>query len=156
MTTPMKWPPRPIQHADIQPIFDALVAFLAQGYASCSVYASKDSSGATNLGATAVDTVGNTFNYTERIISSKVEIAPLSAVLGPGETQQFQATVTLADGTTDPAPTLSWYLVAPGLGTIDQTGLYTAPATITEGAVDTVEVGNADLSSARASVSLQP
>lgn len=59
-----------------------------------------------------------------------VTISPVSASLGAGETQQFQATVT---GTTDTSVTWMAGGVSGGnstVGTISVSGLYTAPSTV--------------------------
>jgi hypothetical protein len=53
-----------------------------------------------------------------------VEVVPADAHLAPGEQLQFTAVVT---GTADTA--VSWEVLTLGGGTIDATGLYTAPAT---------------------------
>lgn len=54
-------------------------------------------------------------------------VLPSSASLGPGETQQFEATLV------NTSTTVIWSVDGGDAnGTIDQTGLYTAPASISE------------------------
>jgi sugar lactone lactonase YvrE len=54
-----------------------------------------------------------------------VSITPESAVLAPGSTQQFAATVANASN-----PAVTWSVTENGGGTVNASGLYTAPATI--------------------------
>jgi len=54
-----------------------------------------------------------------------ISVAPATATLNAGQTQQFTATVT---GSSNTAVTWS---ISPNVGTINSTGLYTAPSTIT-------------------------
>jgi len=55
-------------------------------------------------------------------------VSPATATLGPSQTQQFRATVNHAAGGN---MAVSWSISPSGAGTVDATGLYTAPATIT-------------------------
>ncbi|HEY3358972.1 MAG TPA: glycoside hydrolase family 18 protein [Polyangia bacterium] len=73
----------------------------------------------------AVVTTPGTITYTPPAAATvAVTVAPASASLLTGATQQFSATVT---GSTNPAVT--WSVVEAGGGTITSGGLYTAPAT---------------------------
>ncbi|MCC7494715.1 MAG: hypothetical protein IT204_20315 [Fimbriimonadaceae bacterium] len=53
-----------------------------------------------------------------------VAVTPLTASLAPGGTQQFQAAVAHARLTT-----VTWSVTEPGGGSVDSSGLYTAPST---------------------------
>jgi hypothetical protein len=80
----------------------------------------------------------DTWTYTESSTGPRVSIAPTTATLTPGLTQQFTATVTNADGTPATGATVNWTVSGAGGGTVDATGLYTAPATIAAATTDTV------------------
>ena len=56
-----------------------------------------------------------------------VTISPTSATIYPGQTQQFTATVANTSNTT-----VSWSVSPSGTGTINSSGLYTAPTSITK------------------------
>ena len=60
----------------------------------------------------------------ERFLQQQGVVSPLNAVLAPGQSQQFTATVSGAS-----SQTVTWS-VEPAVGTISSTGVYTAPATI--------------------------
>jgi len=81
-----------------------------------------------------------------------MSLSPSSANLEPGQTQQFTASVT---GTTNTAVTWS---LSPAVGTIDSTGLYTAPASVTSAQTVTVTAQSAAAPTTKASatVSLLP
>ena len=113
----------------IRKLFDELLLFMGDTYVNSNVFATIDSSG-TNCGVNATDKLGNTFTYNERITGPRISLAPAGAALGPGETQQFTATVTNSDGSAVPTPNVQWYLSDPTVGSVDATGLYTAPAVI--------------------------
>ena len=79
--------------------------------------------------------------FTVSICTPSVTISPATADLEPGETQQFTAS-TSCDGSS-PAGTYTWDIMTTGCtgSSIDATGLYTAPATITgTSCSDTVRV----------------
>jgi len=59
---------------------------------------------------------------------ASTQVSPASATLGPSQTQQFQATVQNAANSN---MAVSWSISPSGAGTVDGTGLYTAPASIT-------------------------
>jgi len=77
---------------------------------------------------------------------TSVSVSPATVALGPSQTQQFTATAG------SQTPTVNWSIY-PALGTISASGLYTAPATITQEQTVTVTDLN---SSAAASISLTP
>ena len=59
---------------------------------------------------------------------ASASVTPATATLGPSQTQQFKATVqNAASGNM----AVSWSISPSGAGTVDSTGLYTAPSTIT-------------------------
>jgi len=62
-----------------------------------------------------------------------VSISPTSASLYPGQTQQFTATVSNTSNTA-----VNWTVSPSGVGTVNASGLYTAPASITKQQVVTV------------------
>ena len=82
-----------------------------------------------------------------------VAVSPTSATLNAGQTQQFSATISNTGNTV-----ANWTISPSGLGTIDQTGLYTAPATIsTQQTVTVTATSQADTTqSASAIVTLNP
>ena len=81
-----------------------------------------------------------------------VSVAPTSAVLYASQTQQFTATVTNAVN-----QTVSWSL-SPALGSVSNSGLYTAPSTITtQQTVTVIATSQADnTKSASAALTLYP
>ena len=137
---------------DIYALFDAVKAFMGDTYVSTNVYVTKDTTGTTS-GITATDKNGNTFTFTERTVADRVAINPLGANLGPGETQQFTASVTASDGTVTQNAAVNWTLVYPARGTISASGLYMAPATVEGSLIDQV-TATAE-SGAAATVSVQ-
>jgi outer membrane protein assembly factor BamB len=79
-----------------------------------------DDSGSGNVGAI----VGNIATASEPPYTGQVTISPASAQLGPSGSQQFSAAI--AGG----ASTLSWF-ISPQVGSINATGLYQAPSSVT-------------------------
>jgi len=78
-------------------------------------------------------------------------ISPSSTPLGPGQTQQFTATVGGSSAGVD------WVLAPPTLGTLSATGLYTAPPSIpTPQRAVVIATQTAGPQSAAATVNLQP
>jgi hypothetical protein len=71
-------------------------------------------------------------------VTTSVQVAPASATVFQGATMQFSATVT---GQTNQAVT--WSIGQGGLGTIDSTGLYTAPKD-SSGSIQIVATSQAD------------
>jgi hypothetical protein len=63
-----------------------------------------------------------------------ISVTPTSATVAPGATQQFAATVTGGDKV-NPNLGAKW---SASVGTVDSTGLYTAPATAPSDGLDTV------------------
>jgi hypothetical protein len=123
---------------DPSPVFDALDTYISgTAYTSSNASATVDGSGTMHT-MNCQDPSGNSFTYTERTAGTRVSVAPLSASLGPGQTQQFTATAADASGNPIASPTFTWTVASGGLGTVDATGLYTAPATIAAGATDMV------------------
>ncbi|MGA2649953.1 MAG: DUF2341 domain-containing protein [Terracidiphilus sp.] len=82
-----------------------------------------------------------------------IAVNPASADVYAGQTQQFTATVTNTSNTA-----VSWSMSPAGVGSIDDTGLYTAPASITtEQTVTITATSQADSAlTASASVTLVP
>jgi uncharacterized protein (TIGR03437 family) len=85
----------------------------------------------TTVTVTATSTADSSVTGTAKItltapLTIAVSVSPSSATLTAGQTQQFAATVT---NTTNAAVT--WSLNPAGVGSIDSTGLYTAPSTVT-------------------------
>jgi hypothetical protein len=89
---------------------------------------------AQTITVTATSTVDNTKSGTATVTVgasgggaatvSSVTVSPPTANVSGGGTQQFTATVS---GTNSPAQTVTWAVTA-GVGTINSSGLYTAPA----------------------------
>ncbi|HEU0123575.1 MAG TPA: SBBP repeat-containing protein [Bryobacteraceae bacterium] len=86
----------------------------------------------TSTGALATRAVGATDGFVALLSEISVAITPDKVTLGPRESQQFTATVS------NTANTSVRWSVFPEVGTITQTGLYTAPATIAASPVVTV------------------
>jgi hypothetical protein len=84
------------------------------------------------------DQWGNSQTSTSVVAGNRISLAPFGASLGPSQTQQFTATVTDNNGNPVPSPVLTWSVQ--GTGAISQSGLYTAPATITANSMDTIQV----------------
>ena len=82
-----------------------------------------------------------------------VTIAPASVTLFAGDAQQFTPTVTGADNTA-----VTWSLNPPGIGTLSNTGLYTAPNPLSGAtSVSVTATSVSDISkSATASITLSP
>jgi len=80
---------------------------------------------------------------TRRPAPVTVAVSPQSARLGPGEKHQFTASVTGG------APAVRWS-IRPALGSISDTGLYTAPASIAAAEVVTVTAAGVADPNARA------
>lgn len=138
---------------EIYAIWESLIAFAGDEWSNVNTFYSKDMGGM-SLGFQATDAQGNRVGTDLRVINARVTISPMSASVGPGGTQQFTAAVTLPDGSTDPAPVVTWSLLVPALGTITADGLYTAPATVATIGVDTVAASHTDGGGATVIVSL--
>jgi hypothetical protein len=82
------------------------------------------------------DVAGNVMNFFQSTFTTgpiTVSVNPNNSALPVGQTQQFTATVL---NTSNPA--VSWTITPTGAGSIDNTGLYTAPATVPAQSVVTV------------------
>ncbi|MFN0104214.1 MAG: SBBP repeat-containing protein [Bryobacteraceae bacterium] len=104
---------------------DAILGLASDGRGRIWVAGTTDS---TNLpastGALATIAPGATNGFVALLSEISVVVSPETVSLGARETQQFTATVTNA------ANTAVRWSIFPDLGTISQTGLYTAPATV--------------------------
>lgn len=131
--------PKLVSDPLIQAVFDALDAFLAGTTANnATATVTLDGSGTTHTIACSGPTTR--YNYTEWNAGTRVNVTPVSASLGPGETVQFAASAVDGSGAAIPAATFTWSLGGVPLGAVDATGLYTAPATVAANAVDTLTV----------------
>ena len=110
-------------------IFTAMEAYMtANSLPSCGCTATASGAGMNeSLSATQLNGDSFTFQYFTK--GTQVMITPASVSLGPGGTQQFTATATAADGSPIASPAFVWTLSS-GPGTLDASGLYTAPAVI--------------------------
>jgi len=95
-------------------------------------------SSSTTVTVTATSTADTSVTGTAKITLTapavvSVTVSPTSATVSAGQTQQFTATVTNATNTA-----VTWSLSPAGSGTIDSTGLYTAPSSVTSAAKVTV------------------
>jgi len=112
--------------ADMQPVFDALDAYIAGSQATnATASVALDGSGVTHSMTAGDRSNDNRFSYSERIVGVRVSIEPVAATLGPGQSQQFTATSSDAV-----QPAWVWSMPPGSLGTLTADGLYTAPATI--------------------------
>jgi hypothetical protein len=82
-----------------------------------------------------------------------VGVSPATATLGQSQTQAFTATVA-----NDLNGAVSWSITPAGLGSVNGTGLYTAPGTITSAQTVTLMATSVDnaTASASATVTLSP
>ena len=139
---------------DAQSVFDALDAFIeGTSWVNASASVTFDGGGATHTIACHDRAMQNSFTYTTRSAGVRVSVAPNAAALGPGQTQQFTASATDAAGVPIAGATFTWSAQSAG-GTVDATGLYTAPATIAAATSDTVTAA-LDGQQAWAAVSVQ-
>jgi len=114
----------------------------------------------TSTGALATRSAGGTDGFVALMSEIAVVVSPATATLGPRETQQFTTSVS------NTANTGVRWSIFPDVGTITQTGLYTAPATITGSQVvsisavsmaDGTKIGQAQINLVnRVSVTLAP
>jgi len=129
---------REIVDPQVQAIFDAIEAYMAtHSLPSCSCSASQSGAGITeSLSATEMD--GDTYTLQFFTKGTQVLVTPASVSLGPAGTQQFTAAATNPDGTPVASAAFTWALTA-GPGTLDASGLYTAPATIAQAVNATIK-----------------
>jgi hypothetical protein len=114
------------QMPEIEALFAAIRAFMeAGGWSNLNAYG-QQGGGASTCGISVTDPNGNSYNYSETKAGPKVSITPPGATLAPGATQQFTAAVVDGNGAAVPGAVVVW--TVSGTGSIDQTGLYTAPA----------------------------
>lgn len=122
----------------VQAVFDALDAFMAgTEYTNSNATVTVDGGGLTHT-INASDKAGNSVTYTERTAGKRVAITPGTATLTAGGTQQFTASATDETGAAIAGATFVWSMFAGALGTVDATGLYTAPATLAANGMDSV------------------
>ena len=122
----------------VQSIFDAMVAYMAATYTGMTCTVNFDGMG-TRETVNCTQPNNDNWQYVQYTTGDKVAIAPLTASLGPAATQQFTASATDASGNPIATPSFVWTVQPGGLGTIDATGLYTAPAAIAAASTDTVK-----------------
>src|SRR5580765_5191567 len=105
--------------ADMQPVFDALDAYIAgSDAANATATVALDGSGVTHS-MSAIDRTGdNRFSYSERVVGVRVSIDPAAVTLGPGLSQQFTATSSDAV-----QPTWAWSMPPGSPGTLTVDGL---------------------------------
>ncbi len=108
--------------------------------------------GRTTVSVTVMDATGATWAGAVTLVTASITISPTSASITTSQTQQFTATVS---GATNTGVTWS---INPQIGTIDQTGLYTAPPTVNGTTKVTVTAtSQADATkSASATISISP
>ena len=122
----------------IKAIFDAIEAYMAT-HSLPSVNCSAAQSGAgisESLSATEMDGDSYTLQFFTKGVT--ITITPASVSLGPAGTQQFMAAATNPDGTAVASAAFTWALTA-GPGTLDASGLYTAPATVPQATNATIK-----------------
>src|SRR5262245_39606608 len=137
-------------------IFQAMMAYMGTTYVGMTC-TTTNLPNMMSFSATLRLPNNDTWQYTETSTGPRISIAPPTATLGPGQTQQFTATITNADGTPATGMTPLWTVVGPGGGTINASGLYTAPATIPAATTQTITATVTGFgSSASITVNLQP
>jgi hypothetical protein len=140
----------------IQQIWTDMLTFMGTDYGTCYASITMSGNGQTQT-INCTDQTGGNFEYREFVAGIKVTITPPTANLGPGETQQFTATATNPDGSQVANPVYTWAMISGSLGTVDATGLYTAPATIAANATSSLKCSlNGSQSYASVMVSLHP
>jgi hypothetical protein len=144
--------PKAMDATQVQAIFDAMTTLMGTTWASCTASVHSVSGGSNNT-CTVSDQWGNSQTTTSVTAGNRIALAPFGVSLGPAGTQQFTATITDNSGNTV-TDTLTWSVQ--GTGTIDQTGLYTAPATITANSSDTITAKDTGGASSSITVNLHP
>lgn len=114
----------------IQAIFDAMFSYMQSiSVPSCNSWANHTGNGVSyGISVTASD--GSQVNHTYFLPGSKVTVTPTGGNVGPGETVQFAATATDSTGAEIAGASFTWSLQAGNPGSVDATGLYTAPAAV--------------------------
>ena len=129
--------PKLVTDPAIQAVFDALDAFIA-GTTSTNATSSVTQDGTGTTHTISSSGPSSRYTYTEWSAGSRVTVQPTSASLGPGQTQQFSATAVDATGAAIATPTFTWSVATGAQGTVDATGLYTAPAAIVATVAETL------------------
>ena len=112
---------------------DAILGLASDGRGRIWIAGTTDSASLpTSTGALATRGAGATDGFIALLSEIIVTVTPLTATLGARETQQFTATVSNTSNTA-----VRWSIF-PDIGTISQTGLYTAPATVAASVAITV------------------
>lgn len=144
--------------AEMQAVFDALDTYIADtSWVTANASVTFDGSGTTHTMNCSDRTRENGFTFTQRNAGVRVSVSPITAMLGPGQTQQFTASATDTTGAAVPGATFTWNLTGGAGGAVDATGLYTAPATIDAATSETVTaVLGGQQSWAAVTVQLQP
>jgi len=103
--------------------------------------------------ATSVADANRSATATVTLVPVQVSVAPSTATLYAGQTQQFTGTVTNATNTQ-----VNWSVNPAGVGSVNTSGLYTAPASVSsQQNVSVVATSQADANrSASATVTLVP
>ena len=114
------------------------------------LYTAPGTAGIFHVRATSVADPSKSAQATVTVTLVGITIAPTTAALQPGNTQQFTATVT---GTSNTAVT--WTVVEAGGGAVSANGLYTAPATAGTYHVQATSVADPS-KSAQATVTVAP
>lgn len=142
----------PVLHA----LFDSMLAYMGTTYVGMSA-AVTNTTNMMSFSVTLRLPSGDSWQYSEIAQGPRISISPPTATLGPGQTQQFTATINNADGTSAPGLTPTWTAVGVAGGTISSTGLYTAPAVIPSASTQTVTASVAGFGTqATVTVNLQP
>ena len=124
----------------VQAIFDAINSYMAaSAWTGVNASATYDGSGIVNtISCNDKNDPNNYYNFTLKTAGMSITVSPPGASLGPGQTQQFTAAASHADGSPVTNPKFEWTLARNALGAIDKQGRYTAPAAIAAAAYDTV------------------
>jgi Bacterial Ig-like domain (group 2) len=114
----------------VQAIFDAMFAYMQTvGVPTCNSWVNRTGNG-TNYGISVTGFDASQASQTFFTPGDRVAVTPTNPSLGPGETQQFSASATDANGVDLPSATFTWRMAAGSPGNVSATGVYTAPATI--------------------------
>src|SRR5262245_61481723 len=98
---------RAVIDPELHAIFEAMLAYMGTTYVGMTCNAT-NTPNMMSYSATLRLPNNDSWQYTETISGPRISIAPTNATLGPGQTQQFTATITNADGTPATGLTPTW------------------------------------------------
>lgn len=127
---------RALDDPALDAIFAAMVQYMGTSYITMACTVAFDGAGQRNTVNCTSPNGRDNWQYQQYFVGTQTMIAPTTASLGPGQTQQFSAQAVDASGNPVASPSFTWSLQPGAVGTVSATGLYTAPASITAAASD--------------------